>query len=381
MEDEDDEGLQPTTGSLGAGVHLDDFWMMSHKPHLTRDGIYKRSDQDDHEAHDKNEEELEAEEEKRPVPHRVILRSEVDKFIDNFYPRSELQRSEVKALVDMFFQHARRPKGYMTRTQFKQFVFGTFDLFDPVACERMFAIFDKGKDGFINYEEWTHGMHCILVGSIHEQLKYCFLAYDIRGKGHLEKDDIYFWMKRSYYNLNPMTESQKQEFFADIYQLVTDRFVQGRDDHISFRQYRAAVCDHPALMQIIGTVLPDTEMVWKLNDILFPRFYRSKNLLLFPRGDVPRGRDIKFDPSKLMKRFPACEPCYPPNFYKGPDGKPVSKKSVAVTEAPNTVRAKADSRKESDGDDGRKETDASSAPVPEPAGKDKKGGHYNQNNF
>lgn len=86
----------------------------------------------------------------------------------------------------------------MTRTQFKQFVFGTFDLFDPVVCERsefssqtcsvsshdklrcriimenvltVFAIFDKGKDGYINYEEWTHGMHCILVGSIHEQLK------------------------------------------------------------------------------------------------------------------------------------------------------------------------------------------------------------------
>ena len=58
-----------------------------------------------------------------------------------------------------------------------------------------------------------------------------------------------------------MTESQKQEFFADIYQLVTDRFVQGRDDHISFRQYRAAVCDHPSLMQIIGTVLPDTEVI------------------------------------------------------------------------------------------------------------------------
>ena len=101
----------------------------------------------------------------------------------------------------------------------------------------------------------------------------CFLAYDVHGRGHLEKDDIHFWLKRSYYNLNPMTETQKMEFFGDIYQLIVDRFLNGRDDFISFRQYRTAVCDHPALMQIIGTVLPD-------NTVTMWSFFRRRRCLM-----------------------------------------------------------------------------------------------------
>lgn len=40
--------------------------------------------------------------------------------------------------------------------------------------------------------------------------------YDLRGKGNLEPDDVRFWIKRSYYNLNPMTDSQKAEFYQVI---------------------------------------------------------------------------------------------------------------------------------------------------------------------
>ncbi|OQV22661.1 putative EF-hand calcium-binding domain-containing protein 1 [Hypsibius exemplaris] len=332
--------LQPL-GSLGTGVQLDDFWMMAHKPHLNRDGIYKQTGQDEHAGHLKTEAQLEEEETLRPAPRRVIPVSEVEKFIDHFWKQSQLQKNETKALVDMFFEYARKPKGYMTRSQFKHFIFGTLDIFDPFVCERMFIIFDRNKDGFIDYEEWTHGMHSILVGSIHEQLKYCFLAYDVRGKGHLERDDVYFWLKKSYYNLNPMTETQRTEFFGDIYQLILERFVNGRDNLITFWQYRSAVCENPALMQIIGTVLPDSQVVWRVNDVLFPRFYRSKHLLLFPRGDVPKNRDIKLNPSRLMKRYPETAVCYPPNYKKGPDGKPMLRKepSAQVVEAVAPVKA------------------------------------------
>ena len=41
----------------------------------------------------------------------------------------------------MFFEYARKPKGYMTRGQFKRFVFGTLDMFDPFICQRSKATF------------------------------------------------------------------------------------------------------------------------------------------------------------------------------------------------------------------------------------------------
>ena len=80
--------MQPA-GSLGTGVQLDDFWMMAHKPHLNRDGVYKLTGQDEHAGHLKTDAQLEEEEEKRPAPRRVIPVSEVEKFIDHFWPRSE----------------------------------------------------------------------------------------------------------------------------------------------------------------------------------------------------------------------------------------------------------------------------------------------------
>lgn len=39
-------------------------------------------------------------------------------------------------MVDLFFQTTKKPKGYLTRTQFKNFIFGTLDMYDPFLCER-----------------------------------------------------------------------------------------------------------------------------------------------------------------------------------------------------------------------------------------------------
>ncbi|XP_055355502.1 calaxin-like isoform X2 [Paramacrobiotus metropolitanus] len=291
-----DKDKTTSTNLLSQGVTLDDFWMLSKKPYLTKDGVYKKPEHGENDALAPQNLKLyptEEDEERRQPPRLVILKSEVDRFIDSFYPHSELQKNETRALVDLFFEHAKKPKGYMTKTQFKRFIFGTLDMYDAFLCERMFIIFDKNKDELIDYQEWTHGMHTILVGSIHEQMKYCFLAYDLRGKGQLESEDIKFWIKRSYYNLNPMTDSQKAEFYEDIYRLIMNRIAHQKDDYITFKKYRTAVCDNPSLMQLIGAVLPDPEIVWKVNDMLFPRFFRSQHLMLFPRGDVPTDRGIK----------------------------------------------------------------------------------------
>jgi hypothetical protein len=53
-----------------------------------------------------------------------------------FFVLHLVTKTEAKALVDMFFEYARKPTGYMTRGQFKRFIFGTFDIFDTFVCER-----------------------------------------------------------------------------------------------------------------------------------------------------------------------------------------------------------------------------------------------------
>lgn len=84
-----DKALVPN--KLSHGVTLDDFWMLGKKPYLTKDGVYKKYE---HGAANENDGQqkvclTEEEEEKRPPPRLVILKSEVAKFIDRFYPRSE----------------------------------------------------------------------------------------------------------------------------------------------------------------------------------------------------------------------------------------------------------------------------------------------------
>lgn len=81
-----DKAISPNM--LSHGVTLDDFWTLGKKPYMTKDGVYKKPDQNEQDAQFKSAL-TEEEEEKRSPPRLVILKTEVARFVDEFWPQSE----------------------------------------------------------------------------------------------------------------------------------------------------------------------------------------------------------------------------------------------------------------------------------------------------
>ena len=81
---------------------------------------------------------------------------------------------------------------------------------DDILMDRIFKYFNSNNDGDITRDEWVlgfniflkgltpfsqHSFPSIFVGSVSEQMNYCFTVYDLNDDGYISKEEMITMMK------------------------------------------------------------------------------------------------------------------------------------------------------------------------------------------
>ena len=114
--------------------------------------------------------------------------STTDSELERLSKSTGLGSKEVHALYDRFRKVA--PRGFMTKTQFKQSLGLLGMLPNDYIPNRMFAAFDSKKDGVITFDEYCTSFAVLLRGSEIEKLKLSFRLADSSDSGHLSFHDF-----------------------------------------------------------------------------------------------------------------------------------------------------------------------------------------------
>ena len=178
-------------------------------------------------------------------------------MMDQLAKATHFNRNEIEALQAMFRKTLRPKTDMLDRSKFRDVLHNTFDMTDDMLMDRVFRVFDKDNDGFINMEEWVTGLSVFLRGTLQERINYCFAVYDFNGDQSLARDEVYHLLKNCVMK-NPQ-EEDPEEGVRDLIDLVMKKLDVNRDGFVSFEDYEATVKTEPLLLEVFGPCLPQQE--------------------------------------------------------------------------------------------------------------------------
>ena len=180
-----------------------------------------------------------------------------NQMIDQLAKATHFNRNEIEALQIMFRKTLRPKTDKLDRGKFRDVLHNTFDMTDDMLMDRVFRVFDKDNDGFINMEEWVTGLSVFLRGTLQERINYCFAVYDFNGDQSLARDEVYHLLKNSVMK-NPQ-EEDPEEGVRDLIDIVMKKLDVNRDGFVSFEDYETTVKAEPLLLEVFGPCLPQQE--------------------------------------------------------------------------------------------------------------------------
>jgi Ca2+-binding EF-hand superfamily protein len=117
--------------------------------------------------------------------------------------------------VDLSKRSVENTKG-LTKVTFNKY----YDL-PGIISERLFACFDKDKDGVLNVQEFVNGMQSLFsqAESFDSLAKFIFNLYDFNSTGLIKKDDV-----RVVLSYVPLQRSDTSTVIKDNIEIVEDNF-------------------------------------------------------------------------------------------------------------------------------------------------------------
>jgi Ca2+-binding EF-hand superfamily protein len=106
-------------------------------------------------------------------------------------------------------------------------------------CARIFTIFDRNKDNFLDFEEFLRAIKITMSNNVKDKLKCAFEIYDLKGDGKIDKKEMKKILNHIY---DMLGEDNKQlrlrSKFADKkVDLIFEKFDLDRDDSLSLDEF------------------------------------------------------------------------------------------------------------------------------------------------
>ncbi|KAL5007446.1 hypothetical protein ScPMuIL_016252 [Solemya velum] len=133
------------------------------------------------------------------------------------------QRHQIENLITIFVQHTKGLSCRVDRPHFRDILHQYFDMTDDILMDRVFRVFDKDNDSYLNPEEWVIGMSTFLFGVFDEKTRYCFDVYDLNSDGYISREEMFQLMKNSL--TKQPTEEDPEEGIKDLVELILKKMV------------------------------------------------------------------------------------------------------------------------------------------------------------
>lgn len=171
--------------------------------------------------------------------------------------RVHFNAAELDAIVIVYFKllgELSPTAQYISRQQFRSVFYHCFDMPEDFLIERIMFALDNGITPYVTLETWIKTMSLFLRSNLEEQIVFCFTVYDILADGVIRRDQLIALMRKSMFKKHAEDVAEAVMDFVDMIIRKMDLDIDGA---ISFKEYREAVLQQPALLQCFGQCLPD----------------------------------------------------------------------------------------------------------------------------
>ncbi|XP_031235782.1 EF-hand calcium-binding domain-containing protein 1-like isoform X2 [Mastomys coucha] len=175
------------------------------------------------------------------------------------------KKSEVECLIQLFYSLVGCPVGKldntrMDRNTFRGVLQNIFGMTNDLLMNRVFFVFDKDGDSYVNLQEWIKGLAVFLRGTFEEKMRFCFEVYYLSGDAYISREKIFDMLKSSLFQHSP--EEENEEGIKDLVEISLKKMDYDNDGKISFADFEKAVKKDGLLLE---TCFHFEAMVFKNN--------------------------------------------------------------------------------------------------------------------
>jgi predicted ferric reductase/Ca2+-binding EF-hand superfamily protein len=131
-------------------------------------------------------------------------------------------------------------------------------------AERVLAVFDRNRDGWVTRVEFLRGIPRLLFGSVRDKLRFAFRLHDLDGDGVIERAEITHMIELGLAeDGSPASPSVIERFTA----VLLNKADTNHDGCLSFVEFEAIAAEHPEVTEILARA----EQRWVTGDHELPR--------------------------------------------------------------------------------------------------------------
>jgi len=166
---------------------------------------------------------------------------------------------EITALLDIFnkFAGPTAQKNRLERIRFRDELHKSFQITDDFLMDRIFRAFDKGSKGYLRQEDFVCGLSTLLVGTLEDQMKYCFQVYDLNSDGYISREEMFHLLKSTL--VKQSTEEDPDEGVKDLVETALKKLDTDHDGRVSVPDFKTAVTQDSLMLECLGTCLPNDQ--------------------------------------------------------------------------------------------------------------------------
>ncbi|XP_060798747.1 calaxin [Neoarius graeffei] len=147
----------------------------------------------------------------------------------------------------------------LDRGHYRNILHNTFGLTDDMLLDRVFHVFDKDNDTYINVKEWIEGLAVLLRGTLDEKIKFCFEVYDLNGDGYISREEMFHMLKNSL--IRQLTDEDPDEVIKELVEIILKKMDHDHDNRLSYSDFEKTVMDENLFLEAFGSCLPDVKCV------------------------------------------------------------------------------------------------------------------------
>uniref|UniRef100_A0A8C6T5R8 EF-hand domain-containing protein n=1 Tax=Neogobius melanostomus TaxID=47308 RepID=A0A8C6T5R8_9GOBI len=165
---------------------------------------------------------------------------------------------EVECLIRQFYvllgQESKlaRPIPGMDKLEFVFVLHAIFGMDNKMMIDRIFAILDQNKDGFIGVEEWVESLGVFLRGDLDEKSNHAYQVYDLNSDKCISKDEMFFLLKKG-----ETIKSKSDEDLEDVLNMTFKDIDHDHDGLLTYTHFQKLVRKDMMYLEAFGKCLPD----------------------------------------------------------------------------------------------------------------------------
>ncbi|CAF0883392.1 unnamed protein product [Brachionus calyciflorus] len=156
------------------------------------------------------------------------------------------------------------PSGKLSKKEFQKMYKQIFPHSKSIKfCLRIFEIFDRNKDNYLDFEEFLLAIKVTTSGDINDKLKVAFEIYDLKGDGKLDKKEMIKTLINIYEMAgedNKSLKGQYQKFAEKKVDILFERFNLKKDNYLTLSEFTEGCLNDEYLKNLLNATFINNKL-------------------------------------------------------------------------------------------------------------------------